>query len=110
MDGTIIEAEGAESKIMKCAKIILDYLTLKGIAKLAEIVKVAQGQGYSKWIVDRALNYLLAIDAIEKAVRVGSEYSLTCTAMRRLVCRGWRGRLTSLTQLYRFALRSSLGS
>jgi hypothetical protein len=62
-----IEAKETEPEVVKCAKVIRDYLALKGIAKRAEIVKAAQG--YSKRTVDRALKYLLAMDAIERVKR-----------------------------------------
>jgi hypothetical protein len=62
-----IEAKEAEPEVVKCAKIIIDYLALKGIAKRAEIVKATQG--FPARTIDRALKYLLIMGAIERVKR-----------------------------------------
>jgi len=62
-----VEKGEAKSDVIECAKVVKEYLTLKGTAKRAELVKAAQG--YSKRTIDRALNYLLAMDVIERVKR-----------------------------------------
>jgi hypothetical protein len=62
-----VEKTEAESNTVECAKVIKDYLALKDEARREELVKAAQG--FPKRTIDRALNYLLTMGAVERVKR-----------------------------------------
>jgi len=63
-----VERSEVETNVMECAKIIRDYMALRGTtAKRAEIIKVIQS--FPKRTIDRALSYLVAMGAVERVKR-----------------------------------------
>jgi hypothetical protein len=62
-----VKRSEVETNVMECAKIIRDYMALRGTAKRAEIIKVVQN--FPKRTMDRALSYLIAMGAVERVKR-----------------------------------------
>jgi hypothetical protein len=64
-----VEKSEVEPDIIECAKVIMDYVRQKGMAKRAEIINLLKKLGYSERTIDRALGYLVNVGALEKPRR-----------------------------------------
>ena len=64
-----VEKSEVEPDIIECAKVIMDYVRQKGMAKRAEVINVCKKLGYSERTIDRALSYLVGVGALEKPRR-----------------------------------------